>query len=274
MNAGSQYDMLAYFADPQTPPIVANVNNMQGQPFADYKGVIQGIVPPFTQNCEVTFNMGSPLNTTYLLGYQGYLTHVDLISSTTGAIVAGPFTDWVSIIQHLNVNLGLPVSLSFTFEEVQDTLIALHDSMLLEPSIDWCECISSHCDCILIPGTGATPYDITQYSQCYSACCDETYDCTDTGCIPNSMGTGQFTSLGQCQAVCVEFECISAVTAVNCEMKLPIPVQNCQPLPNGYGTLVNNLLAYFSNQANSVTWTNFNTTKYDQSAPSIFNNQT
>ena len=146
--------------------------------------------------------------------------------------------------------------------------------MVLEPSIKWCECNTAPCDCVLIPGTGTTPWNIYQYLPCYSACCEETYDCTITGCIPNTTGTGLFTSLAQCQVVCVEWECISGLTANFCEMKTPIPVQNCQPLPNGYSTLVNNLLSYFSNQANSVTWTNFNTTKFDQTAPGVYNSQT
>ncbi|GAF69438.1 unnamed protein product, partial [marine sediment metagenome] len=155
-----------------------------------------------------------------------------------------------------------------------DMLVSNPDSMVLEPFIQWCECSKKGCDCVLIPGTGTTPWDIYQYLPCYSACCEETYDCKVNGCQPNNTGTGLFTSLAQCQIVCVEWECISAVTAVNCEMKASIPVMNCQPLPNGYGTLVNNLLDYFSNPANSLTWTSFSMTKYDQSAPAIYNPNT
>ena len=74
--------------------------------------------------------------------------------------------------------------------------------------------------------------------------------------------------------MCVEWECKSGTTANGCELKTFIPVHNCQPLPSGYFTLVNNLLDYFSDPINSLAWTSFNSTKFDQAAPAIFNPNT
>ena len=269
----SQYTMLETFAEPSyNTGTGALIYDLQSDTFSTYKSVIANITPPFSQTCEIYHTIGWPFNTSIFLGYEVYIDNVNIITLPNGTIVSGPFTTWTSIIQYMSVNLGMPASLTWDYQTVQDVLRS--KDLTLEPNIKWCQCLNSKCDCVLIPGTGTTPWDMTQYLPCYSACCEETYDCTTNGCVTNNSGTGLFNSIGQCQVVCVEWECISGITSSGCNTKTAIPVHNCQPLPGGYGSLVVNLLDYFSNNLNNLTWTSFNSTKFDQTAPSVYNPQT
>ena len=265
---GSPNDIMGYFGDSTTTPISPQVNNMQNAIFTDYTVTLAGVQAPFSSNCpnEVTF--GFPPTTQYLGDY--VIMDSITIKYSSGGYVGGPFNNWASIIQFIDTWLGIPgASLSSSLSDIQNLLGDLAVPMILDPFFRWCECKDSKCDCLLIPGTGATPYNINQYSSCYSACCEETYDCTTTGCVANNSGTGNFTSLAQCQLICVEYECISGSSSniTICEAKQSIPVSNCNVLPIGLGQLTTNILNYFSN---FLPQASFSAYKYDQEAPAYY----
>jgi len=270
---GSPADIIGYFADSTTTPISPQVNNMQNATFSDYTVTLAGVQSPFGSNCPNEITFGFPPTLQYLGDY----VVMDSISIkfTSGGYVGGPFHTWSSIIQFIDTQLSIPgASLTSTYGDIQNLLGDLSVPMTLDPQFRWCECKETDCDCILIPGTGATPYNINQYSLCYSACCDETYDCTINGCVPNNAGTGIFSSLAQCQLICVEYECVSGVTADFCEQKQSIPVSNCNVLPIGLSQLTTDLLSYFSNPMNGINQASFSAYKYDQTAPGVYNPNT
>ena len=248
---------------------------MQNATFTDYTVTLAGVQSPFGSNCPNEITFGFPPTLQYLGDY--VIMDSITIKFSQGGYVGGPFHNWVSIIQFIDTQLSIPgASLSSSYSDIQTLLGNLANPMFLDPQFRWCECKETDCDCILIPGTGATPYNLSQYSLCYSACCNETFDCTINGCVPNTVGTGTFSSLAQCQIVCLEYECVSGSSSnlSACEMKQTIPVANCNILPIGLGTLTNNLLNYFSNPANGVNQASFSAYKYDQQAPTLFNPNT
>ena len=268
---GSPADIINYFADSTTTPIAPQVNNMQNATFIDYTVTLAGVQAPFGSNCPHEITFGFPPTTQYLGDY-AIMDSIN-IKYTTGGYVGGPFHKWSQIIQYITVTLGIPgASLSSSYYDIQNLLGDLANPLTLDPQFRWCECKESDCDCILIPGTGATPYDINQYSLCYSACCDESYDCTINGCVANNSGTGNFTSLAQCQLICLEYECISGTTsnASICEAKQSIPIANCNILPIGLVQLTTDLLNYFSNPANNLNQASFSAYKFDQEAPAYY----
>lgn len=268
---GSPNDIMGYFGDSTTTPIPPQINNMQNATFSDYTVTLAGVQAPFGSNCPHEITFGFPPTTQYLGDY--VIMDNITIKYTAGGYVGGPFQKWSQLIQFITVSLGIPgASLSSSLNDIQTLLGHLGNPMMLDPLFRWCECKETDCDCLLIPGTGATPYNINQYAPCYSACCEETYDCTINGCVVNNSGTGNFTSLAQCQLICLEYECISGTTsnASICEAKQSIPVANCNILPIGLVQLTTDLLNYFSDPANNLNQASFSAYKFDQEAPAYY----
>ena len=78
----------------------------------------------------------------------------------------------------------------------------LGNPVTLGMEMDPCYCNTSDCDCVLVPGTGNTGYDMSMYNSCTGACCsaESRYDCSINGCYDTLNGIGEFASLAACTA--------------------------------------------------------------------------
>lgn len=265
---GPNLALLNYYGDPTTTPIFPNTVNMQSALIADYKYDCH--------NCSVSNpNMCDSPHGKWFKGWK-ITAHMHRTNPTSTALM-GAWDSWADTINDLinvwNVSTGFGFGLGWTASQVINCLdqvgglcSGLPNRVTLGFEMDPCYCNPADCDCVLVPGTGNTGWDMSMYNACTGACCsaESRYDCSINGCYDTLTGIGEFGSLAACTADCREWRCISGDTVPHnwedCTLKTAVPsiLQN-----NNYSSTIgagpgnNRLISYMADSANGLQSTPF-----------------
>jgi len=238
-------DIIGYIANVGTAPVQSPLlppitNNMQQADITYYKFDCSNGCGSSSSICPSPHGKWWAPNSMY-------------IESTTFATVySGPHYTWLEVIAAAQLQ-GFSVNINSTYNDVKSALA----SDLREVIIKGLPCYgqTSKCDCILIDGTGHTgTWGLNDYNSCYTSCCQtvDTYDCRPSGCIFSNNGTGAYSSLTDCEVVCVEFNCVEGtITQNTCsgDTFLNVDWLNTTYSVNltGVGNQTNRVLDYMSN---------------------------
>ena len=259
--SGPSIALLNYYGEPTTTPIFPNMVNMQNAQISDFKYDCT--------NCSVTNpNMCDSPNGKWFKGWK-ITAHMTGGNPPTTTLM-GAYDTWADMINDMinvwNVTTTFGFGLSWSVSQITNCLqnpicSGLGNPVTLGMEMDPCYCNTSDCDCVLVPGTGNTGYDMSMYNSCTGACCsaESRYDCSINGCYDTLNGIGEFASLAACTADCREWKCISGTTPphnwVDCSLKTGIPViiqNNNYSNSIGAGPTHNEIISYMADSANGL----------------------
>ena len=187
---GLTSDILSYIASPATAPVQSP------------------LLPPITgnmQQADITYykfdcvNCSSPVQTCPSPNGTWWAPDGMYIESVQGAppfVYSGPHNTWQDVVTAAQQQ-GFSVSLGTSYDDFTTILAADLREVVIKGTP--CYGTPTGCDCVEIDGTGHTGgwyWSSSNYQPCVDACCSgETFDCTQSGCVPNLTNTGLYNSM-------------------------------------------------------------------------------
>ena len=245
---GLTSDILSYIASPATAPVQSPLlppitGNMQQADITYYKFDCVNCSSP-VQTCP------SPNGTWWAPDGM----YIESVQGTPPFVYSGPHNTWQDVVTAAQQQ-GFSVSLGTSYDDFTTILAADLREVVIKGTP--CYGTPTGCDCVEIDGTGHTGgwyWSSSNYQPCVDACCSgETFDCTQSGCVPNLTNTGLYNSMSACTADCREWKCIpgsnnvdtcSGATFLNIDWSL-IPT----------GLMISKAAEYFSDPANMLQYT-------------------
>ena len=245
---GIPSDILSYLASPSTAPVQSLLlppitGNMQQADITYYKFDCINCSSPF-QTCP------SPNGTWFAPDGM----YIEAVPGAAPFVYSGPHNTWQDVVTAAQQQ-GFGVSIGTSYDDFKTILAADLREVVIKGTP--CYGTPSGCDCVEIPGTGHTGgwyWATSNYQPCVDACCSgETFDCTQSGCVPNLTNTGLYNSMSACTADCREWKCIpgsnnidtcSGATFLNIDWSLLTP-----------SLMIAKCVEYFKDPANMLQYT-------------------